>query len=362
MSSRDREATQHTTALDAALAAVDAAIPAAADESSQVVVAKCRGLIRGYDARWKNSGYVTLCAERILFAPLVNPETSAKSRTFDVGGKLDVIATYEGRNVLIDHKTSSQDIADPDSPYWRQLVVEGQPSHYGILGWANGCKFESTIWDVIRRPSISPKKLTKAEIASVVSTGRYFGDAVDDATCLLFSQSATDRETLSMYESRLAHDCTHERPDWYFQRRPIPRVDHELIEYAGQLWDISQDIISTRQHNRHHKNSGACMLYGTPCKYLGICSGHDTPDSGNWREKSHTHAELKLSDAESGREVLTNSRVRCFQTCKRKHYYEYECCIEQVDEEEREVLFFGTTIHLALESWWNFYKAPQTGV
>lgn len=345
------------TALEAGIAAVNAAA-SMADESQQLVAAKCRALLRGYDARWRNAGYVTVAAEQTLIAPLVNPETNAKSRTFDMGGKLDVLATYQGRSVLIDHKTTSEEIEDQDSPYWRQLVVEGQASHYGILGWANGVKFESTIWDVIRKPSISPKKLSKAEIAAVVSSRRYFGDSVDAETIMAMSGSQIDRETLAMYESRLAHDCTHERPGRYFQRRPVPRVDHELMEYVGQLWDISQDMITTRATDRHHKNSGACMLYGSPCKFLGVCSGHDEITSENWTQKKAKHPELGQIVTE--RELLTNSRVRCFQTCKRKRYYEFELGVERVDAEEREALYFGALLHIGLEAWFNSFKESES--
>jgi hypothetical protein len=341
-----------TTALDSGIDAINASIGDGADDSTQLIAAKCRALLRGYDARWRDSGYVTVECEKTLTAPLVNPDTGAKSRTFDLGGKLDVIATYEGRLCLIDHKTTSVDIQDPDAPYWRQLVVEGQASHYGILGWANGYKFESTVWDAIRKPTISPKKLTKAERAHVVSSERYFDIAISRPSLELLI--GEDRESIEMYEARLTNDCTSERPQWYFQRRPVPRVDFELMEYAKQLWDISQDIITTRAQDRHHKNSGACMMYGSPCKFLGVCSGHDEITSDNWQKKEHRHAEL--GNVEGDRELLTNSRVRNFQTCKKKHQFEYDMAMQRFNEEEKEALFFGTLMHEGLEAWWNCFR------
>jgi CRISPR/Cas system-associated exonuclease Cas4 (RecB family) len=60
-----------------------------------------------------------------------------------------------------------------------------------------------------------------------------------------------------------------------------------------------------------------------------------------------------------GRNVLTNSRIRCFQTCRRKHFYEYELGVERQDEEEREALYFGNLWHAALEAW---FLASQKGV
>jgi hypothetical protein len=55
------------------------------------------------------------------------------------------------------------------------------------------------------------------------------------------------------------------------------------------------------------------MLYGSPCKFLGICSGHDTPDSDRWQKKSQIHPELP-ADIENPKGLLTNSRIRTFQT------------------------------------------------
>lgn len=346
------------SALQAAIDAVNAEAESFTDDSQRLVAAKCRALLRGYDARWKNAGYVTVDVEKTLFAPLVNPETNAKSRTFELGGKLDVIAKYQGRVGLIDHKTTTEDCTDPDAPYWRQLVVDGQASQYGILGWANGSKFEWTIWDVIRKPQTRPKKLTKAERASALAKSEYFGTKLSrqSTEALVVEES----ETVEMYEARLTHDCTQERPEWFYQRKPVPRVDHELVEYAQQQWDVAQDIITTRATERHHKNPGACMLYGTPCKFLGVCSGYDTIDSDNWQRKRHKHAEL--GDVGT-RDVLSHSRIRCFQTCKRKHFYEYELAVERVNEEEREALFFGTLLHIGLEAWFRcFIEAEPVGV
>jgi hypothetical protein len=289
-----------------------------------------------------------------LTADLYNPDTMGKSRSFLVAGKLDVVASYMGRRVLFDHKTTSQDITDPNGPYWRQLVIEGQVSHYMLLQWMHGEKCDDAVWDVIRKPSISPKKITKAEIRAVVSIGDYYGLRVSEADKQTFIDGS-DRETTAMYEARLVHDCTKERPEWYFARRSVPRMDAEILDYARDLWQHSQDILYTRQQERlPPRNSGACMMYGAPCKFLGICSGHDTADSDRWQKKEQIHAELP-AEVQDGKQLLTNSRVRTFQTCRRKHFYEYDLGIERQDEEEREALFFGTLMHVALEAWWKFF-------
>lgn len=348
------------TALQAALDAINEAIPAGADDGQQLVAAKCRGLIAGYDAMWLAQEHEILSVEETLESELLNPDTGRKSQTFSIAGKLDVRARRAGRSVIFDHKTTSQDIQDHSGPYWRQLTIEGQVSQYMLLEWQNGNKIDEAVWDVIRKPGISPKTLSKAVRISVVSTRKYCGRKMSAAT--LEAMQTEDRENLEMYEARLADDCTNDRPEWYFQRKTIPRLDGEMLEYARELWEHGQDILRTRNRtegeNLPPRNSGACLLYGVPCKFLGICSGHDEPGSGKWKFKDSVHNELPLLQRE-GRSVLTNSRVRCFQTCRRKHYYEYELGIERYDEEEREALFFGSTIHLALEAWFRCFISQE---
>jgi len=343
-------------ALEQALAAVDAFVGTDLDDSQRIVRAKVRGLLRGYAARWEAVHYNVLAVEQLLTSELYNPATQRKSRSFTVAGKLDVIAEQGGRTILVDHKTTSDDISDPNSSYWRQLVVEGQVNHYYLLGWLNGQKFDQAIWDVVRKPSISPKKLTKAYIASVVATGHYCGSLISRVDRELLA-GGEERETPDMYETRLAHDCTFERPERYFQRRAVPRLDGEIMEYAGELWDHGQDMLAVRNTGRNPRNSGACMLYGAPCKFLGICSGHDTPDSDKWQRKQQVHSELDLEG--DGRDVLTNSRIRTFQTCRRKHEYSYELGLELQDEEEREALYFGNVWHAAMNSWWQTFQTGE---
>lgn len=310
----------------------------------ELLRAKCRALIAGYDARWRNTPLVPVVVEQLVEAPLVNPATNAQSRTFRLAGKVDVIARDGEDVVLIDHKTTSSDLS-ADSMYWRQLAVESQATHYMLLEWLNGRKVDTAVWDVARKPTISPKKLSKADTAGITATGEYFGSPVT------FPAAWDGRETPAMYEARLRHDCTVERPEWYFARHPMPRLDSELLSHAAELWDYSQEIIAARRNDRHSRNDAACMLYGSPCQYLGICSGFDSPDSDTWRRKESVHSELPELDGD-GRDVLTYSRLRGFKTCRRKHQYRYELGIERQDTEDRDALVFGSVWHAAQEAYW----------
>lgn len=343
-------------ALDQSLHAIENETINYTEPHQFLMAAKARALMRGYDARWHRAGYVTISVEDMLMGPIQNPDTNRPAKVFRMAGKLDVLATLQGRLTLIDHKTTSQDITDPNSPYWRQLAVDSQVSHYMLLSWLNGQKIDDAVWDVIRKPSISPKKLTKADHKKTMESKLYFGETVSDDD--IAELNTTGRETHNMYGSRLAHDCMNERPDWYFQRRSVPRFDGEILDYANELWQHSKDVLHERKKELPVRNSGACMLYGSPCQFLGICSGHDTVESDRWKKKECVHAELPEIEGD-GKNILTNSRIRCFQTCRRKHHYQYELGIERNDSEDREALVFGSLMHVALETWFNCFLTPK---
>jgi hypothetical protein len=314
-----------------------------------LIEAKIKGLLFGYDKRWGNQTFNVLEVEQMITADMWNPESGRMSRSYLMAGKRDVLLSDElGQTLLMDHKTCSEDITDPSESYWRQLLVENQPTYYMLMDHLNARRVDYALWDVVRKPSISPRQITKAERAEIGKYNAWFGRPAEPC----------DRETFDMYESRVAHDCTVVRPEWYFQRRQVARLDSQLIECASESWEIGKAMLEERKRTRHVRNSGACMNYGSPCKFLGICSGYDEPDSDNWKVKKQVHSELPELPGD-GRDFLTVSRIKSFQSCRRKHYYEYELGIERVDAKERETLQFGIAWHIALEEWFNTKKEEQ---
>jgi hypothetical protein len=344
-----------TEPLQRALAVIDAT--PAANEAQELVRAKCRGLMRGYDKRWGVPDFKIVEVEQLITSDLYNPATQAKSRTFSVAGKIDLVGIRDGKRVLFDHKSSSENIEDPADPYWRQLIIESQPSHYALLKWLNGEKIDELVWDVIKKPAVRPRQVSKQDRMFTASSGVYFGSPISQDS--LAELRATEKESLEMFEHRLAHDCTELRPQAYFQRRTVPRLDSDLLEHAQDIWDYSQEIIAARRLNRHPRNSGACMVYNRPCTYLGLCSGFsDAEDPSQWRKVEQVHRELSLEGTD-GRDVLTNSRLTAFKTCRKKHFLHYELGIEKAEIEDIESLWMGALIHEALEAYFLAWKEIQ---
>lgn len=341
------------TPLEAALGAVDEATKGV--PNTEVLAATIRGLIRGYDAKWMDADYSTVSVEEEFHLPIINPNTGKPSRTFTQAGKKDGIVEYNptGKRLLREGKTTSEDISDPDATYWRRLVIDSQVSCYVLANWQEGTKLDGTLFDVVRKPGIRPKKLSKAERQQIVVVGEYFGTKVSMESREYVQ--AKESENPELYEARLAADSI-DRHEHYFQRRVIPRMDSDILEYAHDCWETANAIREARNTGHYFRNTGACMNWNTPCEFLGICSGHDSFDSDKWKRRTKRHDELENID---GADVLTFSSMQCFKTCHRKYKFRYEDGYERAVDDDREALYFGTIWHLALEAWWNQLR-PNT--
>src|SRR3990167_5857191 len=124
---------------------------------------RARALLCGYDARWLDEAIETLAVEREFTVPLINPPTGAPSRTFVLSGKIDAIARFaDGRTVIVEHKTSSEDIS-PGSEYWRRLTLDTQISAYYLGARSLGFEVDGCLYDVLGKPALRPLKATPPE-------------------------------------------------------------------------------------------------------------------------------------------------------------------------------------------------------
>jgi PD-(D/E)XK nuclease superfamily protein len=333
------------------LSAAYAAIPPPQNEKEALRAAIARGLLCGYHARWLDDGWHPEAVEEEFSVPIVNPSTAHRSRHFTHAGKFDGIVRRDGEPYLLEHKTCAEDIA-PGSWYWKRLTIDTQASGYLLAAFHQGRKLAGVLHDVIRKPGIRPRQLSLKEGSELRSTGEYCGRPLSPESFQAFCLNATDfRETPEMFEARLAKD-TLSRPDWYFGRLIVTRLDKELLTYAEELWQMDREIAAAERTQDRRRNDEACFAFGPPCEYLDLCSGHDTIDNvSRWKQLDSVHPELSLEDSKhDGHRILTHTRLGCFALCRRKHFYRYTLGITRWNTPEP--LIFGTLLHEALAAWW----------
>lgn len=258
-------------------------------------------LVRGYYTRWKDSAIIKyIAAEAPFKLPIVNPSTGRATPSFHSAGKIDGIAELpDGKLAIIEHKTTTDDLS-LDSDYWKRLMLDSQISRYVLAARTMGYDVRAIIYDVIKKPGIRPKNITKADRANATYLGHYFGHK-------LISE-CPERETPAMYGARLLAD-TIERPDWYFARNEIVRLDSELDEYRAEQWTIQQTIREAELNQQKWgiaawpRNTSACTM-PYRCPYLDICRGmkgdpsEQTPEG--FKVADRLHPELVIEDTKGG--------------------------------------------------------------
>lgn len=237
-------------------------------------------LLYGYVTYWMatQSQYTPQFVERKYQLPLINPETGKPSRLFERAGKLDAGIVLDGKFFIVEHKSSGADIS-PGSKYWERLKIDSQCSNYydGVRSF--GLDPHGIIYDVVRKPSI------RRLLATPVESRKY-----TKAGALYANQREFD-ETLDEYRERLIADVA-ERPEFYFVRSEVVRLESEEIEAAYDVYDTAQAIHQNQLRGRWPRNTDACERWGKMCQYWEVCTGSASIDDESKFKHVGAHTEL----------------------------------------------------------------------
>jgi hypothetical protein len=349
------------TRMEAALMAVREKI--GNDTSQEYHVA--RAILMGYEARWGTSEWEALAVEEPFDVPIVNPRNMAE-HPYSLVGMVDTrIKGYGYKNVMLEHKTTKTDFSRPDTHYFDKLPHDQQISIYSLAAVAKGQPFEGTIYDVIRRPSIRPKKIPKGSVAKVVEDdeigtaaeiivlGTYWRQRCTAETEIYVTENIDEgiRESAELFGLRVLYNCL-EFPDNHYHRTDLitRRNEFLLSETVPALWHIAEEISDARKEgklSRFYQNSGSCYSFSSPCEFLSLCQGvSDTDNDEHW--------EPRQGGTVSGDGRLSTSSISCWMLCRRKFYYRYVKKIQRRGRKEPVATSIGSIIHTGLESWWRF--------
>lgn len=246
-------------------------------------------LLWAYAQYWRDAGVEYIATETPFTLKIVNPDTGAASRVFEQAGKRDKIVKFQGRTLLMEHKTTGDSI-EPESDYWQKLRLDNQISMYYAACQAEGIDVAGCLYDVIRKPALSPKQIPLLDEAGLkvvhdadgnrvmLANGkpRQAGDTEKGYTLV------TRQETPAEFAERLTADIT-SRPQYYFARREIPRLDSDIVEFQQELWQTAQLVLDRQNAAKKleskginpacawPRNSHSCMTYGK-CPYFDICA------------------------------------------------------------------------------------------
>jgi hypothetical protein len=199
-----------------------------------------RALLAGHFWRYGQDDIQFVAVEGAFEIPMVNPDSGAVSRTFSLAGRFDgVVRLRDGRLAVLEYKTAGEDIA-PDSEYWLRLRCDGQISLYVLAARALGHDVATVVYDVCRKPTIHLRQ----------------------------------KETPEAFGQRLLADIG-ERPDYYFQRREVPRLEDDLAQFRAELWQQGQNLVELRRRAARLNDLAAAYFRNVNKLTCGTCDFAD---------------------------------------------------------------------------------------
>jgi len=205
----------------------------------RVIVA---ALLMGHFWRYSQDNVEFLAVEQSFETSLTNPETGAVSRRFTLAGKFDgLVRLPDGRVAVMEYKNVGEDIT-PGGEYWLRTRADGQINQYVLGARALGHDVSTVLYDATRKPTIRLRQ----------------------------------NETPEQFGERLLNDIS-ERPDYYFQRREVPRLEDDLSQFQAELWQQAQHLLEIRRR-AERLTDPACAYFRNvgrltcgSCEFAGFC-------------------------------------------------------------------------------------------
>jgi len=224
-------------------------------------LAMVAAMFDAHQRQYADQHLVPVASEQRFDLPLINPSTGWPTTVWRLAGVADrIVQLQDGRLALMEYKTTSRDFS-PGAEYWLRLRMDQQLSIYVLAARSMGYDIQTILYDVTRRPGLRPYKATPPEKRQYKKDGTLYA-----------SQRAED-ETPGEYAKRIAEDIAF-RPDYYFARIEIARLEQDIEACALELWQ-QQIAIRTAQNSGHwYRNPGACFS-PFACEYLPVCENSD---------------------------------------------------------------------------------------
>ncbi len=268
-------------------------------------------LITCYEWRWQDSEIEILECEKSFRISLRNPETDYASTKFDHAGKIDKsIRLEDGRIGIMEHKLLGVP-HDADSDLNKMRRMDPQVTLYLHAERVLGQPAETIIHDITRKPTIKPTPINILDDDGKKIVVDMEGNRVFSADKTLKSgevkpgkpRQATSKEdgwvlltrpmTPAEWSEKLRVDIG-ERPDFYFSRTEVPRLDSEILEGIQDLWDAQKSIAEAQNNGRWFRsaNRSTCPF----CEYYPLCcSKYDLDTMGvpeGFTQFNDVHPEL----------------------------------------------------------------------
>lgn len=186
-------------------------------------------------------------------------------------GELDGDGEDSGEEVLVELKTTSEDIGIGAS-YWRRVAqVDPQVTTYLMAVRAQGRRVRRVVYDVIRKATLERAMATPPD-------KRKYTKATKSEPARLYANQREHDETEDEFELRVLEDIE-KQPEKYFQRRDIVRYEDEHQAHMRDVAGTVRLMQVVEEMPEAPRNVDACFRWGRSCAFLPVCLGEDRIDN-----------------------------------------------------------------------------------
>ncbi len=243
-------------------------------DKGRVELARTRAMLRAYYWRWEDTRADWECIETEGEFETELPNGAR------LAGKRDAVWRYkDGRIYLVEHKTTSDEVDNVGTDYWRRLAFDSQLDAYLYDLSQRHDETPSIIYDVVLKPSSQSKPKMKTKVAKRKSeTDEQFAE-----------RKAAVMETLDEFEERLYCQMIAD-PDEYLVRREVHRTADQHKQAIEELSETAAEI--DNYSGTYPRNDSACSARYGMCPYLDVCGGTESLDSERFVQLKTSHPEL----------------------------------------------------------------------
>lgn len=271
-----------------------AAIAAVQSDQDPFRRSAIEAMLIGYHERWRSMTWegapydgapIEVLGVEVEFrGPLTNPATGGVSKTWQRGGKIDVLVKVNGDVWVVEHKSSGEDFG-PGSPYRQRLKLDTQVSGYHVGARLLGHQeVKGVLYDVLGKPGIKPLRATPPD------KRKYTKPTAKEPVPRLYAWQREHDESPEEFQGRVFESIA--GGDAY-ARFEVVRLQAEESAAAQDTWQRAEEIRDAMRLNRWPRNPGACTAYGRLCPYMPICAGEATANDGTrYRRAETAHEEL----------------------------------------------------------------------
>ena len=239
-------------------------------------------MMKSYAAAYPVEEFDVVFLEKTFEGKIVNPATSAVSRSFVLAGKVDGIVCINGKFYLLDHKTASQ----LDGDYLEKLWTDFQITLYAhYIEQVFNIKIAGIIYNILVKARLQQGKgeteaefeARRAELLAKSKTGKT-------TATRKMSESDTD------FQNRLMMKYS-ERGMLHRETLYISRDQFDTLQ--ADLWELTQQLLDCRRRGVFYQNTSYCFFHHRPCQYFALCrSGGSINVIENFYEHRPAHEEL----------------------------------------------------------------------